>query len=106
MNSITPEKLKFKDGDYISSSDIDGSLYKEDQFMNFDQDGDEITLYYTLDVDAEIYEDSGDFWTPPYTSVDINSVDITLSSVYINGEYSKIDESLKKELELLIDRTL
>jgi hypothetical protein len=113
MEKIITDKLKIKDGDYIASddfayqiSDEDGYLYKEDQMINFDHEGYEVTVYYTLDVDASIKEDSGDYWNPPYTSVDINSVNITLDSVYVDGSYHEINEILKKEIELLIEKTI
>jgi hypothetical protein len=58
---------------------------------------------YKLSVSASIYEDRGDYWTPPSCEVDIDDVDVSIDSVYIDEYEVELCKDLKIIFEKLIN---
>ena len=103
--TINTSNFKFTDGEYISSADFadyinDNGSLNEDQWIAFDCNGIEVVVNYKLSVSASIYEDRGDYWTPPSCDVDINDVDVTIDSIYVD-EY---EVALCKDMKVIFEK--
>jgi len=109
--TINTETIKLIDGDYIPSSEFEneiveneGSFYDPDQFMTFEQNGLEVVVGYEICVDGYTIYDAGDYFTPPYASVEVGSVDITIKSIEINEFEVELTPELEKAFEIVIDK--
>jgi len=103
--TINPSNFKFTDGEYIASGDFadyisDNGSLSEDQWISFDCNGVEVVVNYKLSVSASIYEDRGDYWTPPSCEVDIDDVDVSIDSIYVD-EY---EVALSKDMKVLFGK--
>lgn len=106
MITFNPSKSKLVSGDYIKSSEFEdrifdgeGSSSETDQFVSLQCDGFNIVVTYDLYIDGSISYSRGDYWTPDYTEVDVNNVDVTIKSIEID-EY---EVQLTKEMALLFE---
>ena len=68
--------------------------FEEDGIIIFDLNGMESYVNFKLYVSGTVTHDSGDYWTPPYTDVDIDDVDVEIEEFYIND----IEVELTKEM--------
>jgi hypothetical protein len=114
MDFITfnTENTKCVDGDFIKDNDIadkvyeDGSFTLDDQWMSFDCNGVSIVVDYEISVSGSSSYDSGDYWTPPSYDVDVDSVDISVTSVSIDEYEVELTSELKEIFEILVTKSL
>ena len=112
MITFNPSKSKLVSGDYIKSSEFEdlicdgeGNCSETDQFVELECDGFNIVVTYDLYIDGSISYDRGDYWTPDYTEVTVNTVDVTIKSIEIDEyeveltkEMAKLFENIVKQL--------
>jgi len=112
MITFNPSKSKLVSGDYIKSSEFEdlicdgeGNSSETDQFVELECDGFNIVVTYDLYIDGSISYDRGDYWTPDYTEVTVNTVDVTIKSIEIDEyeveltkEMAKLFENIVKQL--------
>jgi hypothetical protein len=106
--SINFENLKVVEKDILDNNDFidlilenEGSFTRDSQIIWFKSDDIDISVEYEVCVSGSVDHDPGDYWTPPYTDVDINEVDIDIKTVYIDD----IEFELTPEIEkLLLDK--
>ena len=112
MITFNPSKSKLICGDYKPSSEFENLIYdgegsstETDQLVELECDGFKIIVSYDLYVVGSISYERGDYWTPDYTSVDVDDVDITITAITIDEyeveltkEMSKIFENIVKQL--------
>lgn len=79
----------------------DGS-FSEDGLIVFDLNGIESYVNFKLNVSGRIYHDRGDYWTPPYTDVDINYVDVEIDEFYIDD----VKVELTKEMTSILEKKI
>jgi len=65
-----------------------------------------IDVNYEISVSGSIFEDSGDYWTPPSCDVDVDDVDVTISSVSINEDDVELSDDLKKIFLKVVNNNL
>ncbi len=111
--SMNINELKLIDGEYKKSEDWceliddeDSSFTREEEMMVFDCFGVEVVVWYTLSVQARVDYDPGDYWTPPYSDVDIISDDITIDSLYVDEYEVELTKDIKIALEKEIKKYL
>lgn len=92
MNSIDLNNLKFVDGDFTKSDnfsdlllDNEGSFTMNNESMVFEFNDKEVLVEYTLYVDGTITSEDGDWYTPGYTDVEVDNIDIDISSITVDG---------------------
>lgn len=114
MYSVDFQKLELVERIGLDNTDIsellyenEGSFTKEDQTMIFRENGIEVDVTYNIHVSGNITSESGDYWTPSYTEVDIDDIEVDIVSVNIEGEeylatndilemlYNRIESELK-----------
>ena len=112
MITFNPSKAKLITGDYLPSSqfedrifDGEGSSSETDQFVSLQCDGFNIVVTYDLYIDGSISYSRGDYWTPDYTEVNVDTIDVTIKSIEIDEyevemtkEMSKLFENIVKQL--------
>lgn len=109
MSLIKFQNLKVSDKDIISNDyfadlilENEGSFTKDGQIIWFKSDdlGEdvEVSVEYEIYVSGSVDYDPGDYWTPPYTDVDINDIDIEINSVCIDD----IELELTKEIKTIL----
>lgn len=93
MYSVDFQKLELVERIGLDNTDIsellyenEGSFTKEDQTMIFRENGIEVDVTYNIYVSGNITSESGDYWTPSYTEVDIDDIEVDIVSVNIEGE--------------------
>lgn len=103
--SINFQELELVDKDIITNEDFDnliieneGLFTRDNQTIWFKNNDIEISVEYEIYVSGSIDHDPEDYWTPPYTDVDINDIDIEIKSVYIDD----IEIELTKEIENIL----
>lgn len=103
--SINFQELELVDKDIITNEDFDnliveneGLFTRDNQTIWFKNNDIEISVEYEIYVSGSVDHDPGDYWTPPYTDVDINDIDIEIKSVYIDD----IELELTKEIETIL----
>jgi hypothetical protein len=115
MDTITFNLKNFKliDGDFISEDSFADKIYEESgsfcddtQWMSFKCGELTIDVSYEISVSGSIFEDSGDYWTPPSCDIDINDVDIIISSVSINEDDVELTDDLKKIFLKVVNNNL
>ena len=114
-NSITISHKNFRlvDGDFLSSSDLSDKIYEnggsfrdEFQYMTFKCAELTVDVNYEIFVSGSIFEDSGDYWTPPSCDVDVDDIDITISTVYIDETEVELSDNLVQIFKTLVDKNL
>lgn len=111
--TLKTELFKIIDGDYVPSSDFesevsehDGSFYEDIQYVDFDVDGINVGVTYSLCVDGHTFYDGGDYFTPPYSCIDIDNVDIDVTEVLINETPVELTPQLSKLFEKIIEEKI
>jgi hypothetical protein len=74
--------------------------------MIFDCDGIEVNVNFELYVSGRVDHDPGDYWTPPYTDVDITDFDVTITEVYIDDYDVELTKEMKRTLEKVVKNNL
>lgn len=77
----------------------DGYFTREDQFISFDVDGNELVVCFELGVSGTVDYDPGDYWNPSYTDVDITDIDVCVSDIYFNDYDLYLDKDIIGFLE-------
>jgi len=112
MITINPSKSKINWGDYKPSSEFENLVYdgegsstESDQFIELECGGFKIAVSYDLYVDGSISYEKGDYDSPDYTEINVNTVDVTIKSIEIDEyeveltkEMSKLFENIVKQL--------
>jgi hypothetical protein len=109
--SINLNNLKFKDKEVFDDwenliCENEGSFTSDGQYMTFDCDGIEICIGFELCVSGRVYHDSGDYWNPPYTDVDITDVDVTIENLYVDDWEVVLTKEMIKSLEKAVKNNL
>lgn len=110
--TFNPHNTKLVDGDFVKSNDFtdlvyenEGSYHNDCQYMIFKCDDVTIDVGYELSISGSIYEDSGDYWTPPSCDVDVD-FDVTITDVLINEDEVELTPELKKVFLNLVNSNL
>jgi hypothetical protein len=74
--------------------------------MSFDCNGVSIVVDYEINVSGSSSYDSGDYWTAPSYDVDVDSVDISVTTVSIDEYEVELTSELKKIFESFIEKKL
>lgn len=72
----------------------DGSFSRDCQYMAFDCDGIEVVVDFDIDVHGRVDHDPGDYWTAPYTDVDITDVNVSVTNLNIDEYDVELTDSL------------
>ena len=113
MNFINTYTIDFNSLNIIKDKDVesdwdnlicenDGYFSRNDQFITFDVDGNELVVCFELNVSGRVDYDPGDYWTPSYIDVDITDVDVEVSNVYFND----YDLPINKEINILLEKKI
>jgi hypothetical protein len=106
---INFQNLKVSDKEIINNDDFkelilenEGPFRKDSQVIFFKSDDlgedSKVSVEYEIYVSGGIYQDPGDYFTPPYTDAYINDVYIEIKFVYIDD----IELKLTKEIETIL----
>jgi hypothetical protein len=110
--TINPSEFKVVDGDYLKESDLidaiyeDGSVSSDDQWIEFDNNGTKVQVSFSIYASGKVYEDRGDYWTPPSSDVDITDIDITITEVLIDEYEVELTDEFKSILEKLVNKSI
>lgn len=110
--SINLNNLKLKEKDVFpveNWSELvceEGSFTKDYQYMVFDCDGVEVAVNFQLSVYGHVSHDPGDYWTPPYTEVEIADYDIIIEDVNIDEFDAELNEETLKTLIRVVKNNL
>lgn len=109
--TINPKNLKLKHKEVFDDWDNlicehEGSFTSDCQYMAFDCDGIEVVVDFELSICGSVHYDRGDYWTPPSSEVEVSSVDITITSLYIDEWEVELNSGLKKTLEKVVKTNL
>lgn len=110
--TLTLEKLNLVDGDFIKSEDWfdliceDGGFTAKNQYITFNSNGNEVVVDFDLSVSGKVTHDRGDYWTPPYTDVDIKEIDLDILSVHINDWEVELNGAIETWLVSEIKKNL
>ena len=109
LDTIKLNNLKFIDGDFLKSEDWMEKIYesgeftRKAEFITFECNGVEVVVDFDLSVSGRVEHDPGDYWTPPYTDVDITDVDVEVKYLIVDEwevELTKeIEDFLVKEIK-------
>ncbi len=89
---INTSDFQILQGDFIKISEIqdfidDSNFIELEQNISFDCNGVEISVNYNLEVGFSTFTERGDYWTPSNSSIDVDSIDVNISEIFID-EYS------------------
>jgi hypothetical protein len=81
----------------------DGFLSIDEQILWFEtKNGEEITIQYSLFVEANSYFYPGDITEPSYTEINVKDFEINIKSVYLNDVDYSVSEEEKLKIESII----
>lgn len=109
---IELNNLKFIDGDFLKSENWIENIYEHDEFtrkselITFECNGVEVIVSFDLSVSGRVEHDPGDYWTPPYTDVDITDVDVSVNQLFIDDNEFELTKEIKSTLEQEIKKYL
>ena len=109
---IELNNLKFIDGDFLKSEDWMENIYesgdftRKAEFITFECSGCEVIINFDLSVSGRVEHDPGDYWTPPYTDVDITYVDVSVNQLFIDDNEFELTKEIKSNLEQEIKKYL
>ncbi len=83
-----------------------GSFAEFDQCMTFLSNGFEIVVEFEFVVSADYIYDSGDYFTPPSSSLDIIDVDIEINCITIDGYDVELGADVVSMFTKLVDINL
>jgi len=109
MIQFNPSKATLNCKDFTPSSEFENLVFDgegfaslTDEFMDLSCDGFNIVVTYNVNLSGHIFYERGDYWTPDYTSVDVDDVDITITAISID-EY---EVDLTKELVSVFEKVV
>lgn len=93
--------LKLQGGDFITSSKFQDELVDEiseicDQSQEFQVNGSELIVIYTLRILGSIHESSGDYWTSASCEVSVDSFDVDITEILIDGFSVELSRDIKR----------
>lgn len=99
---INSNEMRLIDSDCVKSQDWDeliceneGHFSREGEFMSFDMYGFELVVFYDLEVSGRIDHDPGDYYTPPYTDIDITNETIDVTQVTLDDYEIELTKEFK-----------
>lgn len=99
--SIDFTNLTVKHKDVVSGDDWsdlicenDGQFMRDDQYICFDSNGIDVVVDFSLEVGGYVSHSRGDYWTPSYTEVEIDNVDISIKSLHIDEYEVELNSNL------------
>jgi len=99
----SPKKTKYIQKKTTKNGEKKGRKY--DKFLELECDGFNIMVTYDLYIDGSISYSRGDYWTPDYTEVNVDTIDVTIKSIEIDEyeveltkEMAKLFENIVKQL--------
>lgn len=109
--SLNYKEISIIDGDYTHSdnwAEVMDSDYLEqrDCWLSFNSNGFEVTIDFDFSVSATSSYSPGDYYSPAEESFEVDSVDITIKSMEIDGYNVPLTNELINKLEKLIDISL
>jgi len=113
INQLRNQKFSILEGTYVPSDEWEKVVvdsYYSSGYASFSRDGFvilksenfEFGVDFDLYVSGDVDYDSGDYLNPPSTSVDILSEEVTISGIYVDGNFVDVDESVRKFLSKTI----
>jgi len=112
MTNIDIKKLKLVESDFSDYQNLteqileDGCAYVKDQFVDFDYDGMILSITFNTSASGDVFDDPGDYWTAPYSEVNINDIDIEITQILLDEITIEITKESKVELVKLIEGLL
>ena len=112
ITNIDTTKLKLVESDFSDYSILteqileDGSAYVKDQFVDFDYDGKILSVSFNTTASGNVFDDPGDYWTAPYSEVNINDLDIEITQILLDESPIEITKESKAKLVKLIEELL
>ena len=103
---VIKEKEVVSDWEELICEDEDEYFTRDDQYILFDMNGIEVSVNFELTVRGRVYSDPGDYWTPPSCDVDIVSVEVDVSDLFIDDYDVLLDRELTKTMESLVKKYL
>lgn len=98
-------KLNDEYSEYLTSDqweeevcENEGSISEEGMIVFKDSNGLECYANFKLCVSGTIDHDPGDYWTPPYTDVEIDDVEIDVSEFYLDDVLVDLTTEMRKAL--------
>lgn len=79
---------------------------EKNQWIEFDINGDQVVVTFDMTVDATTYESTGDYFTPPDHSVQINSIEVDVVEVIMNEEIIDLTQEQKNFYQKLVEFNL
>ena len=62
----------------------EGFATLQDEFMILNCEGFEVVVNYRVDITGHTYFDKGDYFTPSFTEVEIDTIKITITSITVD----------------------
>lgn len=110
--TLTLENLNLIDRSFIKSEDWfdiifeDGGFTAKNQYITFNSNENELVVDFDLSVSGKVTHDRGDYWNPPFTDVEVSSIDVDILTVYINDWELELNESIENWLVSEIKKNL
>ena len=106
INMLKESKLIDTDITSKSDCDLSSGSFVEEGYMSFQVGEDTIDIDLVVNVYGYEDYDEGDYWTAPYVSTEIDSIEIEIREVYLNGDEIEVSDDFKIELEKLAELNL
>jgi hypothetical protein len=102
-----------KNKDFTPSSNFEDLIFEgegyaslSDEYMDLSCDGFEIVINYSVDLSGRISYSRGDYWTPSYTEVEVDDVDITINSITIDEYEVDLTPELTSVFEKIVNKLI
>lgn len=83
-----------------------GSIKEDDQYVLFKLGNDLLDVNFDLEAEGQEFLDKGDYYTPSYSSTEINHLVIYIKEIYLNGDIIEVSEDFEKVLNKKIVDTI
>jgi hypothetical protein len=111
---LNPADVKLIHGDYTKSSDFENLIIEFDGCTKMDAEfievestnGSKIVITYDIQIEGHSYTERGDYFTPDYTSVEIDSVDVDIQSVEIDENEIELTKELESIFEKIVKKLI
>jgi hypothetical protein len=64
------------------------------QYFEYESRESDVTFVFNSAIEVRVDHDPGDYWTPPYTDVDVFRIETEISESYVDGSSSAGDPEL------------
>lgn len=109
MIQFNPSKSTITNKDFTPYSDFENLIEEgegfatlKDECMILDCEGFEVSINYNVDITGHVYFEKGDWWTPSSVEVEVDTVDVTITSITVD-EY---DVDLTPELVSVFEKVV